>query len=135
MNRTIAIEGKAGGKRTIGIVLSALVSIFLLIDAGMKLASLPVSIQATIALGFREADVFTLGALGLLCTVLYMIPRTAVIGAVMLTGLLGGAVAAQMRVGAPLFSHVLFGVYAGIFAWLGLYLRDPRVAEIAFARR
>jgi len=66
----------------------------------------------------------------LACTLLYAAPQTAVLGAILLTGYLGGAVVTHVRVGDPLFSHILFGVYVGVFLWLGLYLRDPRLRAL-----
>jgi hypothetical protein len=71
-----------------------------------------------------------LGIIGLISTALYALPRTSVLGAILLTGYLGGAIATNMRVGSPLFSHTLFGVYLGIILWGGLYLRDPRVRAL-----
>ena len=72
----------------------------------------------------------TLGIIGLISTALYALPRTSVLGAILLTGYLGGAIATNMRVGSPLFSHTLFSVYLGIILWGGLYLRDPRVRAL-----
>ena len=76
-----------------------------------------------------------LGLLGLVCTALYAWPRTAVLGAILLTAYLGGAVATQLRVGSPIFSHLLFGVYLGLIAWAGLYLRDARLRALLPLRR
>jgi DoxX-like protein len=118
-----------------GYVLSGLVVLFLLMDAVMKLLELPVVLQTTAELGYPTADVRTIGLLLLLCTALYAFPRTAVIGAVLLTAYLGGAVATHVRVENPLFSHVLFGVYLGVLLWGGLYLRDARVRELLPLRR
>jgi DoxX-like family len=78
-------------------------------------------------LGIPIALDFTIGALLLLCTLLYAVPATSVLGAILLTGYLGGAVMSHLRAGDPLFSHVLPPTYLGIFLWLGLYLRDPRL--------
>ncbi len=113
-----------------GRVLSAFAAAFLLVDGGMKLMRAPVSVEATVGLGYPASDVFAIGALLIVCTVLYAIPRTAVLGAVLLTGFLGGAVATQVRAGNPLFSHALFPVYVGAMAWGGLYLRDSRLRAI-----
>ena len=99
-----------------GYVLSGLIVILLLVDAVMKLLALPVVLQTTADLGYPVTGVRALGLLLLLCTVLYAFPRTAVIGAVLLTAYLGGAVATHVRVGSPLLSHVLFGVYLGVAA-------------------
>jgi hypothetical protein len=110
-----------------GWALSTIVVLFLLMDAAMKLLALPVVLEASAELGFAgEGMARALGVLLLVCTLLHLAPRTAVIGAILLTGYLGGAVAAHVRVGSPLLSHVLFGVYLGVMLWGGLYLRNPR---------
>jgi len=128
----MATEAQASGRRrTIGWVLSGLVIAFLLMDATMKLLALSVVLAAQEPLGFSGAATARgLGVLLLVCTLLYAAPQTAVLGAILLTGYLGGAVATHMRVGDPLFSHILFGVYVGVFLWLGLYLRDARVRAL-----
>ena len=128
----MASEAQASGHgRTIGWALSGLVIAFLLMDATMKLLALSVVLEAQEPLGFSGAATARgLGALLLVCTLLYAAPQTAVLGAILLTGYLGGAVATHMRVGDPLFSHILFGVYLGVFLWLGLYLRDARVRSL-----
>jgi hypothetical protein len=105
--------------------MSGLVIAFMLMDATMKLLALPAVLEASGALGFAGVDMARgLGIVLLVCTLLYAAPRTAVLGAILLTGYLGGAVATHVRVGNPLFSHVLFGVYLGVLLWGGLYLRD-----------
>lgn len=115
-----------GGWATSGLVIA-----FLLMDATMKLLALPVVLQAQEPLGFHgESIARLLGAILLGCTLLYAAPRTAVLGAIMLTGYLGGAVAVKLRIGDPLFTNVLFGVYVGVLVWGGLYLRDARLREI-----
>jgi hypothetical protein len=103
----------------------------------MKLAVLPNVTEASAALGW-PTDAATTRGLGLLllaATLLYAFPRTALLGAVLLTGYLGGAVATHVRIGSPLFSHVLFGVYIGILVWGGLWLRDSRVRALLPLRR
>jgi len=115
-----------------GWALSGLAILFFLMDGGMKLAYLPVVAETSAQLGWPadRATVTLLAILLLGSTLLYAIPRTAMLGAVLLTGYLGGAVATHVRVGSPLFSHVLFGVYLGVFVWAGLWLRDPRVRAL-----
>jgi hypothetical protein len=114
-----------------GWTISGLVVAFLLMDASMKLLALPVVLQAQAELGFHgEGTARLLGAILLGCTFLYAAPRTAALGAILLTGFLGGAVAVKLRVGDPLLTHVLFGVYIGALVWGGLYLRDPRLRQI-----
>ncbi len=103
------------------------VVLFLAVDAGAKLLRLPPVIEATTALGYPANLVRPLGILLLALTLLLANPRTAVLGAVLLTGYLGGAVASQLRLGSPILSHVLFGVYVGAVMWVGLALRDPRL--------
>jgi hypothetical protein len=124
---------QTGRGRTLwlGWIMSALVIAFMLMDSTMKLLALPVVLEAGAPLGFVGAAMAReLGVLLLICTVLYTVPQTAVLGAILLTGYLGGAVATHVRVGSPLFTHVLFGVYLGVLMWGGLYLRDTRVRAL-----
>jgi hypothetical protein len=115
----------------VGWILSGLVIAFMLMDATMKLLALPVVLEASGPLGFPGARMARmLGAILLACTALYLFPRTAFIGAVLMTAFLGGAVATHVRVGSPLFTHTLFGVYLGVMMWAGLVLRDPRLREL-----
>jgi hypothetical protein len=118
--------------RIIGWVLSGLVLLFLAMDAGMKLFTPAMAIAYSPPLGIAaEVGVYReLGVILAVCALLYASPRTAVLGAILLTGYLGGAVAMQWRVGNPLFSHTLFGVYLGVIAWGGLWFRDPRVRAL-----
>ena len=115
-----------------GWVLSGLAIAFFVMDGAMKLANLPIVAETSARLGWpADAGTITLlAALLLGSTLLYAIPRTAMLGAILLTGYLGGAVATHVRVGSPLFSHVLFGVYLGILVWGGLWLRDPRLRAL-----
>jgi hypothetical protein len=113
-----------------GRALSGLAVLFLLFDAGMKLARAPAAVVGTVALGYPETVVAPLGAVLLLCTLVYALPRTAAPGAILLTGYLGGAVATHVRVGDPLFTHVLFPVYLGAVIWGGLCLRNARLRRI-----
>jgi hypothetical protein len=121
-----------------GWALSGLAIAFFAMDGAMKLSGLPIVAETSARLGWPAdaGTIYLLAALLLGSTLLYAIPRTAVLGAVLLTGYLGGAVATHVRVGSPLFSHILFGVYLGVFVWGGLWLRDPRVrALLPLARR
>ena len=119
-------------KRTAGYAMSGLVIAFMLFDAGAKLVPLDVVIKSTAELGYAPSTELArgLGVLALVCTALYAFPRTAVLGAILLTGYMGGAVASHLRLGDPLFSHILFGVYLGIFVWGGLFLRDSRIRTL-----
>lgn len=115
----------------IGWVLSCLAIAFLVMDATMKLLALPIVLESSAPLGFAGTDMARgLGALLLSCTVLHIVPRTAILGAILLTGYLGGAVATHVRVGSPLPSHILFGVYLGLLIWGGLYLREARIRAL-----
>jgi hypothetical protein len=138
MTNHAQISPSSGRTRTywIGWGMSGLVIAFLLMDATMKLLALPIVLETSGPLGFPGADMaHGLGAVLLVCTLLYIVPQTAVLGAILLTGYLGGAVATQVRVGSPLFSHVLFGVYLGVLLWGGLYLRDPRIRALVPIRQ
>ncbi len=114
--------------------LSGTVIGFMLLDGLMKLPPLPVVSETMGQLGFFATPELArgLGLLGLICTLLYAWPRTAVIGAILLTGYFGGAMATHLRAGSPLFSHLLFGFYLGLMVWGGLFLRDPRVRAFLF---
>jgi DoxX-like family len=114
-----------------GWVLSGLALAFFVMDAVMKLLALPVVLQASGQLGFvGETLARELGVILLACTVLYAIPSTAVLGAVLLTAYLGGAVASHLRLHDPLFTHILSGVYGGLLVWGGLYLRNQRLRAL-----
>lgn len=115
-----------------GRIMSGLIILFMLFDSGIKLVPLDVVLQTSSELGLPASVGFArgLGILGLVCTILYALPQTSVLGAILLTGYMGGAIATQVRVGNPLFSHLLFGVYLGLILWGGLYLRDPRLRAI-----
>jgi DoxX-like family len=116
----------------VGWGLSSLVILFMVFDGGIKLVPLDVAVEATAQLGYPDSATLVrgLGILLLVCTALYAIPRTSLLGAILLTGYLGGTVATHLRVGSPIFSHMLFGVYLGIMLWGGLYLRDARVRSL-----
>jgi hypothetical protein len=130
VNEVPARPGRASPR--IGWALSSLAILFFLMDGGLKLAYLPIVAETSAQLGWPadRGTVYLLALLLLGSTLLYAIPRTAVLGAVLLTGYLGGAVATHVRVSSPLFSHVLFGVYLGFFVWGGLWLRDRRVRAL-----
>ena len=113
-----------------GRIISGLPSLFLLLDGIAKLVKPAVVVEGTVKLGYPETVIVPLGIVLLTCTILYVIPRTSVLGAILLTGYLGGAVATHVRVADPLFTHVLFPVYLGVLIWGGLYLRDDRVRSL-----
>jgi hypothetical protein len=113
-----------------GWTMSGVVVLFLLFDGVSKLMLIAPVVEATTQIGYPVDLVRPIGIIGLVCAVLYAVPRTATLGAILLTGLLGGAIASKMRIEEPLFSHVLFGVYVGVLAWGGLYLRDDRLRRL-----
>jgi hypothetical protein len=113
-----------------GIVISGLPILFLLFDALGKFVKPESVVQGTAALGYSENVILPLGVVLLISTLLYVFPKTSVLGAILLTGYLGGAVATHVRMGNPLFTHVLFPVYVGVLLWLGLYLRDTRLRAL-----
>jgi DoxX-like family len=114
-----------------GTVMSGLIVAFLVFDGAIKLAPIAPVTETMAALGYSGDPMLArgLGIVTLLCALLYAIPRTSVLGAILLTGLLGGAIATHLRVGSPIFSHLLFGVYLGLMAWGGLYLRYEAVRK------
>ena len=133
---TAAIENAPGSeskaKVRLGWALSGLSIAFLGADAAGKLIAPELMIANSPPLGLPADTGFyqLLGGILAICTALYAVPRTSVLGAVLLTGYLGGAVATHLRVGSPLLSHTLFGVYVGLLVWAGLYLRDRRVRAL-----
>jgi len=116
-----------------GRVFSTLVILFMLMDAAMKFAKPSLVMKGTVELGFPEPTLAWMAIALLASTILYAIPRTAVLGAILLTGYLGGAVAANLRVGHPLFAETLSPVYFAIIVWAGLGLRNPRLRDAVFA--
>jgi hypothetical protein len=112
-----------------GRILSGCAILFLVMDGTMKLFKPHMVVEATVQLGFPESSIVGIGMVLLLCTTLYVIPRTAIFGAVLLTGYLGGAVASQVRVSGPLF-NIVFPVLFGCCIWGGLWLRDRRVQAV-----
>src|SRR5260370_28409659 len=107
-----------------GRIVSAATILFLLFDATIKLMKSPFAVEATVQLGYQASVVFGLGLVLLVCTLLYAIPRTSILGAILLTGYLGGAVATNLRLSAPLLTNVLFPVYVSVMVWAGLVFRD-----------
>ncbi|MDX8479115.1 DoxX family protein [Mesorhizobium sp. VK24D] len=120
-----------------GRVLSAVVVLFMVFDGVIKLPPLSIVTETMVELGWpADANIARLlGIIGLVSTALYALPRTSVLGAILLTAYMGGAISTHVRIGNPLFSHTLFGVYLGVILWGGLYLRDAKVrALIPFSR-
>ena len=120
-----------------GRVLSGVIILFMIFDGVIKLPPLDIVTQTMVQLGWpADPNVARmLGIIGLISTALYAWPRTSVLGAILLTAYMGGAIATKVRLDSPLFSHTLFGVYLGVILWAGLFLRDPRLrALIPFSR-
>ena len=120
-----------------GRVLSGFVTLFLLLDGGMKLVPLSIVTETMDKIGYGSSESLarSLGAITLVCTILYAIPPTSILGAILLTGYLGGAMASHLRIGSPLFSHTLFGLYLGLMVWGGLWLRDRSLRSLIPFRR
>ena len=115
----------------LGWALSALFALFMLGASVLpKLAGIPIAQDTMTALGWPEAPIVLIGSLELICTLLFLFPPTAVLGAVLMMAILGGAMVTQLRAGSPLASHTLFGIYLGVAMWGGLILRDRRVRAI-----
>jgi hypothetical protein len=114
----------------VGWVLTGLIALFLIFDGVTKLLNVQEVKDATVDLGLREEMTPVIGVVLLICLALFLLPRTAFLGAVLLTGYLGGAVLTNWRVDKPLFSTVMFAVYVGILVWGALYLRDPKVRTV-----
>jgi hypothetical protein len=111
--------------------LTALFALFMLgASVAPKLLQLPVAEETMAQLGWPPGYAFMIGIIELACVALYLLPRTSVLGAVLTMGLLGGAMATQIRAGSPLFTHILFSVYLGLFMWGGLWLRDERLRAL-----
>jgi hypothetical protein len=115
--------------------MTGLMIVFFLFDSVSKLVLEQHVVEATTKIGYPLDVIRPLGIIGLACTMLYAIPRTSILGAILLTGYLGGAIASKVRIEDPLFSSVLFGVYFGILVWVGLYLRDEQLRSLIPLRR
>jgi hypothetical protein len=123
--------------RWTGRALSGLVILFLLFDGAIKLVPWPIVTETMNRMGYGSSESLarTLGFITIACTVLYAIPPTSILGAILLTGYLGGAIASHVRIDSPLFSHTLFGLYLGLMAWGGLWLRDKSLRGLIPFRR
>ena len=127
----VAIETASGSKTMlwVGRIISALTAIFLLMDGVMKLFKPALVVEATVKLGYPESVIVPIGIVLVVSTILYLVPLTSVLGAILLTGYLGGAVATHVRVGEGLFP-IVFAIIFGVLIWLGLYLRDDRLRTL-----
>ena len=115
--------------------MSALPALFLVFDGVIHIMRIPPVVEAFARLGYSISLAIPLGIIEIVCIMLYVTPRTSVLGAILLTGYLGGAVATNLRTGAPLLSNVLFPVYVGVLLWGGLYLRDNALRAVFPVRR
>ena len=113
----------------VGRIVGGLPALFLLVDGAMKLVKPTVVVEATTRLGYPESTIIPIGMVLIICTILYLIPATSVLGAILLTGYLGGAVATHVRAGEPVFS-IVFAIIFGVLLWLGLYLTDVRLRAL-----
>jgi len=123
--------------RWTGRVLSGLVIVFMLFDGAMKLVPWPIVTETMDRMGYGSSEGLarSLGIITIVCTVLYAVPPTSILGAILLTGYLGGAIASHLRIDSPLFSHTLFGLYLGLMVWGGLWLRDRSLRSLIPFRR
>ena len=123
--------------RWVGRILSGLVVVFLMVDGAIKLVPWPVVTETMDRMGYGSSETLarSLGIITIVCTVLYSIPPTSILGAILLTGYLGGAMASHVRIDSPLFTHTLFGLYLGLMAWGGLWLRDRNLRTLIPFRR
>ena len=126
----MTVESSAKNRSIVGYVLTALVAAFLAFDTVLKLLQLAPAMQGTTELGYPASSVLVIGVIELVCLVLYLIPRTSVLGALLLTGYLGGAIATHVRIGSPLATHTLFPIYVALMIWGGLYLRESRLRAL-----
>ena len=126
-NPTVPISKK---RLWTGRILSAVAVLFMLFDGVIKLPPIAPVVESMGQLGFPASLARSIGVLELACVVLYLIPGTSVLGALLLTGYLGGATASQLRIGSPLFSHVLFPSYVGVLLWAGLFLTESRLGVL-----
>jgi Na+/H+ antiporter NhaC len=113
-----------------GLAISAVITLLLLLDAAMKIMQVAPVVQGTVQAGYPASAVLPIGIILLVCLICYAIPRTSVLGAILLTGYLGGAVASNLRISSPLLTYTLVPVYVGILVWAGLFLRDGRLRAL-----
>ena len=114
----------------VGRVCTGLAALFLAFDTALKVLKLQPAVEGTIALGYPVDSVLWIGIIELVCLVMYLVPRTSVLGGLLLTGYLGGAVATHVRISNPLLTHTLFPVYVALLLWGGLYLREQRLRAL-----
>jgi hypothetical protein len=118
-----------------GRIVSWVITALLLLDAVMKLLQVPQVMEGTVKVGYPASSVRPIGIILLICLICYVIPRISVLGAILLTGYLGGAVATNLRISSPLLAYTLVPVYVGVLAWAGLFLRDERLRALIPLRK
>ena len=133
----VEVDNRVGSKKMLwtGRIVSWVITALLLLDAGMKVLQVPQVMEGTLKVGYPAGAVRPIGIILLVCLICYVIPRTSVLGAILLTGYMGGAVATNVRISAPLFSYVLTPVYVGALVWGGLFLQDERVRALIPLRK
>ncbi len=136
---TIAVSSlpvrKAGKKILIGKIMSGIAILFLMFDSITKLLKTPQVVEGTVKLGYPISEIPVIGLILLILTIFYIIPRTSIFAAILITGYLGGAVASGLRIMSPLFSNTLFPIYFAVILWGGLYLRDDLIKQFIPFRR
>jgi hypothetical protein len=130
LGTSITVSAPTSRARLAGRILSGFAIAFLTFDVVIKLIGVKEAVQGTVELGYQPHHLLTIGLIGLVCLILYVIPRTAPIGAILWTGYLGGAIASNLRLDKPLFGYTLFPIYVAALIWGGLYLRDARVRAL-----
>jgi hypothetical protein len=135
MNLTAHIIPASPSRLWSGRVLTTLPVLFLIFDSVIKLIRIDPVVDSFTQLGYNPNLSLTIGLIETLCLVLYIVPRTSVLGALLLTGYLGGAVATHLRIGSPIPSHVLFPIYVGALLWAGLFLREDRLLALLPLRK
>lgn len=134
LTATMPTTTTSKGKVWIGRSMAGIVILFMLMDSIFKIMPNQTVIDSTVALGYQAHHLLIIGVLGLISTILYIVPRTEFLGAVLLTGYWGGAVATHVRLDNPLFTHVMFSVYLGVFAWGALYLKNAKLRSLILGK-
>ena len=129
------VDAAARWKVTAAHVCTGLAALFLTFDTILKVLRLGPAVEGTASLGYPASSVHWIGLIELVCLALYLVPRTSVLGALLMTGYLGGAVATHVRISSPLLTHTLFPIYVALFLWAGLYLRETRLRDLVPFRR
>ena len=135
MQATLPTTASSTAKVWSGRIMGGIVILFMLMDTTFKFMTTEDVIKATTDLGFQAHHLPIMGTLGLLATLLYIIPRTEIIGALLLTGYWGGAIATHVRMDNPLFTHILFPVYLGVLAWGALWIKNERLRQLIVNRK